>query len=117
MRGCLRQMHFYTFVLMKHVSILVPRGHTSLVNIEGTHQILTEVNTFQGFLGRGPLFDVQLVGIVHEADQPNGLFTVKPPTLISEVKKTDLIIIPALHGDPEKAREENAAFIPWIVEQ
>lgn len=102
---------------MKHVSILVPRGHTSLVNIEGTHQILTEVNTFQGFLGRGPLFQVQLVGIAHESNQPNGLFTIKPDALISEIKKTDLIIIPALHGEPNEARKQNEAFLPWIVDQ
>jgi len=31
---------------MKHVSILIPHGHTSVVNIEGTHQILNDVNSF-----------------------------------------------------------------------
>ena len=46
---------------MKHVSILIPRGHTSLVNIEGTLQILTEVNTLRVERGNTPLFKIQLV--------------------------------------------------------
>jgi transcriptional regulator GlxA family with amidase domain len=102
---------------MKHVSILIPRGHTSLVNIEGTHQILSEVNTLRVERGNTPLFNIKLVGLSNETSQPSGLFTVNPHVLVSEVKKTDLIIIPALHGDQAKAAEANKEFIPWIVEQ
>jgi transcriptional regulator GlxA family with amidase domain len=102
---------------MKHVSILIPRGHTSLVNIEGTHQIFSEVNTLRVARGNTPLFNIQLVGISKETSQPSGLFTIKPDVLIQDVKKTDLIIIPAIHGAHEKAVENNKAFIPWIVQQ
>ncbi len=102
---------------MKHVSILIPRGHTSLVNIEGTHQIFSEVNTLRVARGNTPLFNIQLVGISKETSQPSGLFTIKPDVLIPDVKKTDLIIIPAIHGAHEKAVENNKAFIPWIVQQ
>jgi len=102
---------------MKHVSILIPRGHTSLVNIEGTHQIFSEVNTLRIARGNTPLFNIQLVGISKETSQPSGLFTIKPDVLIPDVKKTDLIIIPAIHGAHEKAVENNKAFIPWIVQQ
>ena len=102
---------------MKHVSILIPRGHTSLVNIEGTHQIFSEVNSLRVARGNTPLFKVQLVGISKEINQPSGLFTIKPDVLINEVKKTDLIIVPAIHGSQEKAIENNKEFLPWIVEQ
>jgi transcriptional regulator GlxA family with amidase domain len=102
---------------MKDVSILIPRGHTSLVNIEGTHQIFSEVNTLRVARGNTPLFNIQLVGISKETSQPSGLFTIKPDVLIQDVKKTDLIIIPAIHGAHEKAVENNKAFIPWIVQQ
>lgn len=102
---------------MKHVSILIPRGHTSLVNIEGTHQIFTEVNNLRVARGNTPLFNIQLVGIARETSQPSGLFTIKPDVLIQDVKKTDLIIIPAIHGAVEKAVENNKVFIPWIVQQ
>ena len=102
---------------MKHVSILIPRGHTSLVNIEGTHQIFSEVNNLRVARGNTPLFKIQLVGISKETSQPSGLFTVKPDVLIEDVKKTDLIVIPAIHGAPEKAIDNNEKFIPWIVQQ
>ena len=86
---------------MKHVSILIPRGHTSVVNIEGTHQIFNEVNSIQKSLGRPPLFKVELVGIAKETSQRNGLFKIDADVLIDDGKKTDLIIIPAIHGDPK----------------
>ncbi len=102
---------------MKHVSIIIPQGHVSLVNIEGTHQIFSEVNTLRIERGNTPLFNIKLVGISRETSQPNGLFTVKPDVLVRDVKKTDLIIIPALHGDQKKAAELNQEFIPWIIQQ
>jgi transcriptional regulator GlxA family with amidase domain len=102
---------------MKHVSILVPSGHVSLPNVDGTHQILTQVNTFRSQMELPPVFDVKLVGLSQPVVQRKGLYTVTPDCLLDEVKKTDLIIVPALHGDLPAALEENKAFLPWIVEQ
>src|SRR5687768_9195441 len=101
---------------MKHISILIPRGHCSLPNIDGTQQILNEVNKFLVTYGREPAFRVQLVGLTSECSQRNGMFSISPDCLIEQVKKTDLIIIPAMHGDLRQAIEDNAAFIPWIVD-
>lgn len=101
---------------MKHVSILIPHGHTSVVNIEGTHQIMNEVNTLLAREGKPPLFKVQLVGISKEASQ-RGLFTITPDVLIDDVRKTDLIMIPAIHGRPDLIMQNNEAFVPWIKEQ
>lgn len=102
---------------MIHISILVPLGHTSLVNIEGSYQILTDINNFLAEKGREPMFQVQLVGLKTEVSQRNRLFTISPEVLINEVKKTDLVIIPSLHGDQVKAAELNKDFVPWIREQ
>ncbi len=102
---------------MKHISILIPHGHSSLSNIEGSHQIFSQVNGFCKSKGLAPVFNIQLVGLSNEIKQTNGLFTITPDVLYSDVKKTDLIIIPAIHGDPGKALEANRAFIPWIVDQ
>jgi transcriptional regulator GlxA family with amidase domain len=101
---------------MKHISILIPQGHTSVVNIEGSHQIMNEVNILRARYGKPPLFKVQLVGISKKASQ-RGMFTIMPEVLIGEIEKTDLIIIPAIHGKPENVKKENAAFIPWIIDQ
>jgi transcriptional regulator GlxA family with amidase domain len=109
-------MIFYLYG-MKHISILVPLGHTSLTNIEGTQQIFSEVNTVRAGMGMEPLFTIQLVGLSAETSQRNGLYTVSPDCLIQDVKKTNLVIIPALMGDVQKALELNKAFIPWIIQR
>lgn len=102
---------------MKHISILVPVGHTSITNIEGTHQIFTEVNNICLSVNREPLFKVELVSVMNEVEQRNGLFTIKVDALIDDVKKTDLIIVPAIFGDREDAFNRNKAFMPWIINQ
>jgi transcriptional regulator GlxA family with amidase domain len=102
---------------MKHISILVLMGHTSLPNIDGTQQILNEVNKFAAIIGRSNIFNVQLVGISKEVSQRNGAFTIVPDCLIADIKKTDLIIIPAMHGDMDTSIKENAEFLPWIIKQ
>jgi transcriptional regulator GlxA family with amidase domain len=102
---------------MKHVSILIPQGHCSLVNIEGTHQILSEVNILRTGMGKAPLFDIQLVGLSKQTTQRDGLFTIKPDCLINDITKTDLIFIPAIHGQFLRAVEDNKEFLPWIIRQ
>ena len=102
---------------MKHVSILVPLGHSSLPNIDGSHQILNEVNNFCAALNKPPVFNIQLVGLKKETRQRNGMYTIQPDIMINSVKKTDLIIIPALLGDLSEAIKENELFIPWIRRQ
>lgn len=102
---------------MKHISIIVPMGHSSLPNIDGTHQMFTEVNKFAATMGRPALFDVQLVGLSKEIVQRNGLYSITPDCLIGDIKKTDLIIIPAMHGEMRQAIESNKEFLPWIVDQ
>jgi len=102
---------------MKHISIIIPVGHSSLPNIDGTHQIFSEANSLRERMGKDPVFKVQLVGLSHEVVQRDGLYTIAPECLLKDVKKTDLIIIPAMHGDMQKALEMNKAFMPWIIDQ
>ena len=68
-------------------------------------------------MGRSPVFDIQLVGLIKETKQTTDLFTVTPGILIQNVNKTDFFIIPAIHGDQTKARELNKEFIPWLIKQ
>ena len=102
---------------MKHVSILIPEGDASLVNIEGCHQIFNEVNSVLARAGKDPLFQVQLVGLRKETHMKKGLFSIHPDALVSEVDHTDLIIIPAIHGDKRKVIEDNKEFLPWLIHQ
>src|SRR6186713_2933584 len=101
---------------MKHISILVPKG-AILGSIEGPRQLLAQVNQFCIAKGEPPLFSIQLVGISKTTPLSGGLFTANCDLLLQEVPKTDLIIIPAIDGDMEKALEINQEFIPWIASQ
>jgi len=101
---------------MKHISILVPEG-AILGSLEGSRQLFTQVNEFFKARGENPLFKVQLVGLRKETLLTGGLFTVNTDVLLEDVKKTDLIIIPALDGEIKKAIENNRDFIPWIIKQ
>ncbi|HTE31562.1 MAG TPA: helix-turn-helix domain-containing protein [Chryseolinea sp.] len=101
---------------MKHISILVPKG-AILGSLEGSRQLLTQVNQFFKLKGAEPIFKVQLVGLTHETKLCGGLFTANPDLLINDVEKTDLIIIPAVDGDLVQAIEDNKEFFPWIVNQ
>ena len=102
---------------MKHISILVPTGDCSLTNIEGTHQILTRVNDYLAGAGREPLFAVQLVGAHPEIRMKNGLFTVSPDVLVRDLPRTDLILIPSVHGDQLKILADNRELLSWIIRQ
>lgn len=102
---------------MKHVSILVPYGHFSMVNVEGAHQILSWVNSHVKELGREPVFKIQLVGLSREVKLSNGLFVINPECTIKEITKTDLIIIPAIHGEINEVLKQNQEMLPWIVSQ
>ena len=99
---------------MKHVSIIIPRGHFSLVNVEGTRQMFGWVNTYLNEQGKGPLFDLNLVGLDNPTTQTNGLFTVNPQYTLNDVSQTDLIVVPAIHGPLETALKDNQELLPWL---
>jgi Transcriptional regulator containing an amidase domain and an AraC-type DNA-binding HTH domain len=101
---------------MKHVSILVPQGQASIVNIEGTRHLFAEVNSLLTDMGKAPVFSIELVGLTKETIQ-NGGYIVKPARLLADTQRTDLIIIPAIHGELKQAVEDNQDFIPWIIQQ
>jgi transcriptional regulator GlxA family with amidase domain len=102
---------------MKNVSILIPEGDISLVNVEGLHHIFSETNKALKRSGKEPLFYFQLVGKRKSNLLKEDFFSVHPNFLTGEKVKTDLLIIPALHGDIVKALDLNKDLIPWIVDQ
>lgn len=99
---------------MKQISLLIPEGDTSLSNIEATYKMFTKVNEALARVGKPPLFEVKLIGLNTQPRRTH-VFTIQPDLGIKEMVKTDLIIIPAVHGDAQKVLEANRDFIPWIV--
>lgn len=102
---------------MKHISILVPEGDSSLSNLEATYKMFTMANTHLERSGQSPRFDVHLVGQTKDSQVSNGVFSIKPDTTIARIEQTDLIIIPAIHGDIQTILKLNHTFISWIVKQ
>lgn len=101
---------------MKKVSILVPESSV-MQAIADPQYLFSAVNQFMAVAGKKPLFDVQLVGLKKEVKLNDGLFSVNTSQLLKDVKKTDLVIIPALFGDMKSAIAQNQKLLPWINEQ
>lgn len=101
---------------MKSISIFVPES--SVIQAVADPQYCFEmVNHFLLASGKTPLFNVQLVGIKKEIRLNGGKYAISPDLLLTEVEKTDLIFIPALFGDMDKALADNQKAIPWIIAQ
>lgn len=101
---------------MKHISILVP-VEAVMASIVDPRTIFAGVNEFMAASGRDPAFNVQLVGLTKDVKLNQGLFSVHADAVLQDVKKTDLVIIPALSGELEASLKMNADFLPWIRAQ
>jgi transcriptional regulator GlxA family with amidase domain len=102
---------------MKHISIIVPDVQNNLSSIVGAYKIFTRANEYWKEIGKKELFAIQLVGISKKVEFYEGLFTVKPHTTISAITKTNLIIIPSLNHNYQKAVKGNKLLIDWIAKQ
>lgn len=105
------------FLNMKHVSVLVPKGDYSLSNLEATHKMFTMANEALQKMGHSPAFKVQLIATENTARESYGIFTVQPDATIDTIKKTDLIMIPAIHGNYGEVVKANQDFVPWMLDQ
>lgn len=79
--------------------------------------LFSAVNQFLAVSGKKPLFSVQLVGAKKVVQLNGGIYSVRTDKTLKEVKKTDLVFIPALFGDMPSAIAKNRAMLPWIKEQ
>lgn len=102
---------------MKHIAILVPAGDAVVGSIEGPHKVLTQVNDILRSMGRAPAFQIELVGLTQHKTFNRGLFTLHADRTIDEDFATDLIIIPAPHGDLQEAIELNRPLIAWVKQR
>ena len=101
---------------MKQVSILVPESAV-MEAVADPRYMFTAANQFLMSAGKAPLFAVELVGQNKEVRLHDGVFSVHADKVLAEVKRTDLVVIPALFGDMKQAVEKNQEIIPWIVQQ
>ncbi|NSL86253.1 helix-turn-helix domain-containing protein [Chitinophaga sp. Mgbs1] len=105
---------------MKHLTIIVPDGQSDLNSVSciiGAYEIFTRANTYREEQGKKKLFTIELAGVTPEADFHHGLLTLKPQSDISNISKTNLIIIPSLERDCSKITKGNQLLAEWIVQQ
>ncbi|MGN6647405.1 MAG: GlxA family transcriptional regulator [Cytophaga sp.] len=101
---------------MKHVSILVLETSIPACLVDPRY-MFTAINNFLKIANLQPAFSVKLVGLTEEVKLHDGLISIHTDALLKDVKKTDLIIIPALSGPIQTAIKKNTDFIPWIIDQ
>lgn len=105
---------------MKHITIIVPDGQTNLstiASIVGSYEIFSVANNYWKQNGKKELFKIQLGGISEKEEVYDGLFSVRPQLNIGDIKKTNLIIVPSLVRDYQKAVKGNQLVIDWVGEQ
>ena len=103
---------------MKHLTIVVPDGEgNNISSIVGSYKIFTRANAYWKASGKKELFKIELAGLSKKVDYYDGLFSVRPQTHVSAIRKTNLIIIPSLNHNYQLAVKENQLLIDWIANQ
>lgn len=101
---------------MKHITLLA-NPCVNLTSLDLPRRAFLGVNTMMEEHGKPPLFHVQIAGFEKEIRLENGMGTLNADVLIDELKKTDLIVIPAIDGDMQSGLKHCSKMIPWIVQQ
>jgi transcriptional regulator GlxA family with amidase domain len=101
---------------MKHVSILVPESAV-LASVEDPRHLFAMVNGLCHEAGREPAFEIHMVGASREVKLHGSCYTVHTDSLLSDIKRTDMVIIPAPSGNIDEALEKNKEMIPWMIDQ
>ncbi len=102
---------------MKHLTIVVPAGDNNISSITGAYEIFRKANAYWKGRGQKELFTIQLAGVSKKVVYAEGLFTVQPDTDISSIAKTNLIIIPSLNHNYQRAVKDNKRLVEWIAQQ
>ena len=109
-------LSFVQIISMKHVSILALRD-SNFASIVDARSVLLKVNELLALNHQPKAFDVQIVGMQGDTSLSDGLYSIHPEVMTDALKKTDLIIIPALEGDMMSATHNNRFYVDWIVKQ
>jgi transcriptional regulator GlxA family with amidase domain len=101
---------------MKHVSIL-PLYDATVASIDSSRQLFSRVNDFMKYQGRAPFYTVDMVGLEKYTKLSNGLYTITADRTLIEVHHTDVIVLPLLCGNFQRAIRENQQYNDWLTTQ
>lgn len=99
---------------MRHISVLIPKGDVVMGSVVGPVMIFNWVNEELRAQGAAPAYTVDVVGLEPEKSVDQGIFTIRPTKHANEVSHTDLVLIPALGGNPFTAAQANGEAVAWI---
>lgn len=88
--------------------------HTVVQAIAGAQYCFETANDLLRRSGNSPAFQTHLVGLKEQIQPGFPGIILKPEILLKETGKPDLIIIPPLFGDFDKAISVNEPFLKWI---
>ncbi len=100
---------------MKHVTIVVPEGNAVIACITGSFHIMSTANAYWQKMGNKPRVEICIAGFMKELKLDSGFLSVFPKN-IEEVKKTDLIILPAAPYT-DHLFDDNKNLISWMTAQ
>ncbi|WP_240312792.1 GlxA family transcriptional regulator [Flavihumibacter solisilvae] len=100
----------------KHISILALKN-ANIASIADARMVFLKANEILKASKQKKMFEVKIIGTNPETYLSDNLFMIKPDAITSQVKKTDLIIIPALNGDMMTATHNNRFYVDWIIRQ
>jgi transcriptional regulator GlxA family with amidase domain len=100
----------------KKVSILVLEGCTPMSPV-GTMEVLNKAGAIHQMLAKThtPFFETELVGVKSKKVKCSDRFSITCHTTLSDLKKTDILLIPAMEFDVEEKLRKNKAAIPYLL--
>ena len=104
---------------MKHISVLVPVGHSIVDTIIAPYNLFKMANAHakRSNTSEKELYAIDLVGLSKAPVSYQGLFSIQPTASIDEIEKTDLIIVSPISGHLETEIERNSGFVNWMRNQ
>ena len=105
---------------MKHATVIYPArrsGYSTLSCITAAFETFNAANAYRRRSGKTDLFTVELAGTAGAEEMYGGMFTIKPQRNISEIIKTDLIIIPSSNPDYQHIVPGDDVLFDWITKQ
>jgi transcriptional regulator GlxA family with amidase domain len=105
---------------MKHLTILAPDGQSTLSTVAciiAAYEMFGTANRYWSENGMKELFRIEIAGVSEETEFENGMLALKSVSHVSTVGKTNLIIVPSLTNDYQKAMKGNKLLIDWVAKQ
>jgi transcriptional regulator GlxA family with amidase domain len=103
---------------MKHITLLYPDGQRNLSTIAcivGTVEVFARANDYWKKQGNKQMYELVVAGTSTKEEYIRDLISLRPEAMISDIRKTNLIIIPsAMPGKETKASKQ---MVDWINQQ